>query len=99
MATKITQEDIRRMNILYLSIGTYAGVAREMGVAPGTVKRYIVPDFHEVAAEDVKHFYIIDLPEEPNAEPFLGVENFGDLCEVTEEEEEELKDLWNEMEL
>lgn len=99
MASKITPDDIKKINMLYLSIGTYSGVARELGISPGTVKKYIVPDFHIVDESTFKHFYIIDMNEEPNPEPFFGVENFGELCVLTDDEKEGMKELWSEMEI
>ena len=41
MASKITPEEIIRMNQLYEKYGTYAEVAREMGRSPSAVARYV----------------------------------------------------------
>ena len=38
-ARRVTDEDIKKMNELYLEIGTYAGVAREVGFSGSTVKK------------------------------------------------------------
>ena len=40
--TVVTQEMIKEINELYTEIKTYAGVARKIGIAPTTVKKYIV---------------------------------------------------------
>ena len=47
MANKVTQEDILRMNVLYIQPEThsYAAVARITGFSPSTVKKYIIDDF------------------------------------------------------
>ena len=45
MGKKVTPEEIKRMNELYLTLHTYSGVAKEVGRAPSTVKRYIDPDY------------------------------------------------------
>lgn len=45
MGKKVTPEEIKKMNELYLIYNTYAGVAKEVGRAPTTVKRYIDPDY------------------------------------------------------
>lgn len=45
MAKKVTQDEILRMNELYLVVGTYSGVAREVNRSPSTVKRYIMSDY------------------------------------------------------
>ena len=42
---RVTQDEIEKMNELYLEYGTYSAVAREVGRAPSTVKRYIIPGY------------------------------------------------------
>lgn len=37
MANKVTHEDIKKMNRLYLKLKTYAAVSREVGFSPSTV--------------------------------------------------------------
>lgn len=98
MATKITPEDIKKINNLYFSIGTYAGVARELGISAGTVKKYVIPGYEPVIKE-IEHFYITDMNETPDPSSFICVMNFGDLCVLTDEEKEEMKVLWDEMEI
>jgi len=44
MAPRITPEDIIRMNQLYIRLGTYAAVAREMGKSASSVARYVKLD-------------------------------------------------------
>lgn len=41
MAKKITPEEIEEMKRLYLQIGTYSGVAKAVGRAASTVKKYV----------------------------------------------------------
>ena len=41
MANRVEQEDIVKINELYLDIGTYAGVARKVGFSASTVKKYV----------------------------------------------------------
>ena len=41
MAQKITQSQIEQMLTLYEQIGTYSGVAKQMGISAATVSRYI----------------------------------------------------------
>lgn len=67
---KVTNEEIKRMNELYLQYHTYAAVAREVGRAPSTVKRYIDPDYkHE---EEVVELKPIDWDELINA-PIIDI--------------------------
>lgn len=42
---RVTQDEIIKMNELYLEYHTYAAVAKEVGRAPSTVKRYIDPNY------------------------------------------------------
>lgn len=42
---KIESDDIIKINELYLKYKTYAAVAREVGCAPSTVKKYIMSNF------------------------------------------------------
>ena len=96
--TVVTQEMIVQMNELYLEIGTYAGVSRAMGgtPSPSTVKKYIIPKFTSKNNIEVEVFHEGDLPEFA-AEIFCGVDNWGDLCSLSETEEEEIVKLWNEL--
>lgn len=41
MAQRITKDQIEQMLTLYETIGTYSGVAKQMGISPTTVSRYI----------------------------------------------------------
>ena len=41
MAAKITQEQIHQMIELYGQLGTYSGVAKQLGISAATVSRYI----------------------------------------------------------
>lgn len=42
---RVTESEIKQMNELYLQYRTYSAVAREVGRAPSTVKRYIDPNY------------------------------------------------------
>ena len=42
---RVTQDEIIKMNELYLEYHSYAAVAREVGRAPSTVKRYIYSNY------------------------------------------------------
>lgn len=94
--TVITEETKVRINELYLAIGTYSGVAKEIGCAPSTVKKYIIPNF--VPQEKIKRktFQREDLPEF-STEGLKNVENWGSLCSLSEEEKDEIKELWEEL--
>lgn len=95
---KVTQEDILNFNELYLKLKTYAAVARETGFSASTVKKYIKPDYVPRAQINIIRYDGSKMPT-PTTEPFKGVENYGDLCVLSAEEEEEIKLLWEELPL
>ena len=92
---KITEDQKLQMNILYKRLGTYAAVAREIGCAPSTVKRYIVEDFVEPEKIQQKLFVPAVLPE-LNLSLFKE-KTFAELCVLSTEEKEEVRELWKEM--
>ncbi len=94
--TVVTQDMIKQINELYLNIKTYSGVAREVGIAPTTVKKYIIPNYQ--SEENIKKiiFKKEDIPE-LSFEKFKNLEDWGSLCNLTDEEKEEIKELWNEI--
>ena len=97
--TKITPELIKQMNELYLKIKTYAGVSRELGGSPSptTVKKYIIPNYisEEVIKESRRIFTVDEIPE--FSADIFQVENWGNLCVLSDDEKAEIKELWNEM--
>lgn len=92
----ITHSDIQKINRLYLQYKTYAAVSRETGFSPSTVKKYIIPDFVEVPESDKKRFEG-PLPEFDSS--IFRKDDWGDLCVLSAQEIEEIKELWKEMEV
>ena len=97
MANKVTQEDIIRFNELYIIHKTYAAVARETGFAPSTVKKYIIPGYVPQEKIEKKEFTADMIPEKIDFSLFKGKDDWGELCELTKEEEEGIKELWTEI--
>ena len=98
MASKVTNEDILRINELYYKYKTYAEVARQTGFSASTVKKYVVPNWTPVVVENIKRFDLSNLPNfEKAVEIFRGISNYGNLCILTERETEEIKELWGEL--
>ena len=96
MANKVTNEDILRINEIYYKTKVYAETARQTGFSASTVKKYVIPGWEPVKEEGVVRFERSQVPEF-DFSIFKGVENYGDLCVLTTEELEELKDLWREL--
>ena len=98
MANKVTNEDILRINELYYKHKTYAEVARQTGFSASTVKKYIIKGWEPIAAENIIRFDVAQLPDFTKAaEIFRGVNNYGDLCVLTDYESEQIKELWKEL--
>ena len=96
--TVVTQELITKINDLYLEIGTYAGVSRALGGSPPptTVKKYIIKDYKKVKEIKKTEFHKEDLPEFTGLN-FVGIDNYGDICVLSEKEKDEIKELWKEI--
>ena len=93
---RLTDEDKIKINELYLILGTYAGVARATGFSPATVKRYVISDY--IPNKDIKvkkQIFLKDLKLKES--DFSMIENIGDLCFLLKTEKEEIKELWEEM--
>ena len=96
MAKAITEETKIKINELYLEIGTYSGVAKIIGCAPTTVKKYIIPNFVPPQKIKKRIFEKEDLPEF-STEGLKNVENWGSLCLLSEEEKNEIREFWDEL--
>lgn len=93
----ITHEDIKRINELYIECGkVYAAVARKTGFSPATVKKYVIKDYVPVNEEEIIRF---ERPL-PDFDPTkFRVKDWGALCELSKDEEKEIKELWKEIEV
>lgn len=96
MASKVTNEDILRINELYYKHKTYAEVARQTGFSASTVKKYVQKDWKPVDIKNIKRFDMSSLPEFDSS-LFKGILNYGNLCSLTEYERKEIEELWREM--
>ena len=97
MANKVGLNDIKNMNELYLKFKTYAEVARQTGFSPSTVRKYIQKDY--VSQNDIQMIKFNlekDLPKFDSSK-FENLDNFGELCVLSEEEKLEIKELWKEI--
>lgn len=67
MAQKITKDQIEQMLTLYEQIGTYSGVAKQMGISATTVSRY-VKEAKSVVEE------LVELPHESAVKPIEEID-------------------------
>lgn len=96
MARKVQQADIERMLELYCQLGTYAAVAREVGFSASTVRKYILENQVITPPAAVELFDTAKLNSEIDYTMFL-VPNWGDLCVLTNDEKNEVEQLWKEL--
>ena len=98
MASKVTNEDILRINEIYYKTKVYAETARQTGFSASTVKKYVIPGWEPVAVESIIKFNKNLLPDFQKAvEIFRGIDNYGNLCVLTEYEQKEIQELWKEL--
>ena len=98
MASKVTNEDILRINELYYKHKVYAEVARQTGFSASTVKKYVIPGWKPVENKNIIKFDMAQLPDFTRAaEMFRAISNYGNLCVLTPYEQEQMKILWEEL--
>lgn len=98
MAKRVTNEDIKLFNEIYYKTKSYAETARQTGWSAGTVSKYVDKNYTPAAPTDIIRVDISILPTEFNTDIF-NISNLGDLCELTEDEKEDLPNLWKELAL
>lgn len=91
MARKVTKEEIALFNELYIIHGTYAAVARETGWSPSTVAKYIVKN--QAPAANIVPFQ----GEIPQVSDIPTPKDLGEWLVLTEDEIEQVKELWKEL--
>lgn len=93
---KVTQDDIVNFNELYVKLKTYAAVARETGFSATTISKYIKKDFTPAAALNIVKFDRNKLHDDV---PNLDVKKLGNYCVLSNDEQNEIKELWKELSL
>lgn len=96
--TVVTDELIVKMNELYLTLGTYAGVSRALGGSPSptTVKKYIIPGY---VPQSKKVIETIDI-KIPDLDSYIDnfkKEDWDFLYAYTPKEYNEIIKLWEEI--
>lgn len=97
MARRVTIDDIRRINEIYYQCKSYAETARQTGWSASTVRAYVDKNFSPVLENQIHRFNPdTELPEF-STDMFEYVENYGDLCVLSDEEKVEIAKLWEEI--
>ena len=94
--SKVQPSDIVKMNELYLKYGTYAAVAREVGFAATTVKKYIVKDFQSEADLPIIRFEGSVIKAEDLSLP-VNIEQWNKWLNLSDEEKIECDELRKEI--
>lgn len=99
MSTRVNHDDIIKINEVYLRIGTYSGVARELGYSPATVKKYVSLDYVSQDESFIKPPSNLEelesrLEQAPTAISELKREG---ILVPTDEEKLEIYKIWSEM--
>lgn len=97
MARRVSVDDIRRMNEIYYQCKSYAETARQTGWSASTVKNYIDRNYSPLLEKDIHRFDPDTEMPEFSTSMFEGVENWGDLCVLSDEEKLEIGQLWKEI--
>lgn len=97
MAKRVTDEDILHMNEIYYKTRVFAEVARQTGFSASTVRKYVDVNWKPIIQENIKRFEMSQIPSKFNSSIFKNIDNYGDLCVLTEREQEEMKELWKEL--
>ena len=93
---RVTSKDILRMNEIYYKTHVFAEVARQTGFSASTVRKYVDVNWKPIENKNIIKFNMNDLPEFDTT-CFKGIENYGDLCVLTEREQDEMKELLKEL--
>lgn len=98
MRRRVSLDDVRKINEIYYKCHSYAETARQTGWSASTVRSYVDPNFNPVT-EDKIHRFDPDTEFKgfDNYEIWEGLDNFGVLCTLSDEEYEEIKQLWEEL--
>lgn len=96
MARRVSVDDIRQMNEIYYKCKSYAETARQTSWSASTVAKYVDKNYAPAVESDIKRFDVSKMPEFPLI-AFENVTNFGELCVLSDEEREEIRELWKEL--
>ena len=97
MVRKVTIDDIRKINDIYYECHNYAETARRTGWSAATVRSYVDKNYNPVTEDKIHRFDTDTEMPEFSTEMFVGLDNYGELCVLSDEEFEEIKQLWEEI--
>ena len=96
---RVTTDDIKYINDVYYVCKSYAETARRTGWSASTVRSYVDKNYSPVNEQNIHRFDTdTEMPDWHEAvAAFAGIDNYGELCELTDDEREEIEQLWKEI--
>lgn len=95
---RITNEQIEKINEVYLICHTYAETARRVGVSPSTVKKYIIKDYFPKEKENNNFIKITENDITLPTKSCIKIqEDMSEILVLSEDEKAEIKELWKEI--
>lgn len=97
MANRITEEMKIQINELYYRLGVKAQVARELGISPASVTRYLIPDYVPMASRQVVKCDVTPTVPIDFIDAIFDGADFATLTKLTPEEEKAMVELRKEI--
>lgn len=95
MANRITPEQIKQINLAYLSCHTYSGAAKAAGVSPSTAKKYVDPNFQAPDANAVVK--VVEPLPINTIKPFVRASEIFEATQLSDAEKSEMPEFWKEL--
>ena len=92
---RLSNEKIAEIQQLYSEIGIYSQVAKKVGCSPSTVKKYCTAAAVEQQVNKLE--FNSDIPSIDTINLTFFLENNQYLTTLTNDEQKEMKELWNEL--
>lgn len=95
MAKRITEDQIRDINELYLELGVKKRVAEIVGCSPATVTKYLIPDY--VSRANQAELPPFDESKIVGPKAYASYQELMDDCKLSKEEWSEMKEIQKEV--
>ena len=95
MAKRITEDQIRDINELYLELGVKKRVAEIVGCSPSTVSKYIIEGY--VSQKDKAELPPFDESKITGPKKYYNWNEFFSDCMLTDEERAEMREIQKEV--
>ena len=95
MTSRITPEQIKQINLAYLSCHTYSGAAKATGVSPSTAKKYIDLNFQAPDANVVVK--VVEPLPVNTIKPFVRASEIFEATQLSDAEKSEMLEFWKEL--